>query len=92
MKKFLLAVLLLCSSCVGEMACLSPSEYDRNTAQEYYDTLGTYRVSEAVHNKVRKKFSCYYHAGDEIYAYKTFWDTKYVLVRRDKAVTYVEGK
>jgi hypothetical protein len=92
MKKFLLAVFLLFSACEGmeNFGCLNPSEYDKNTAQSYYDTFGTMKVSTTVHNKVRKKFACYYRSGDKIYAYDTLWGTKYILVRRGVAVTYVE--
>ncbi len=93
-QQLLFIILLLSSSCVsdGNGICWSPSDYEKNTAQEYYDTFGTSRVSDAVHNKMRKKFTCHYRAGDSIYAYKTFWDTKYILVRKGKAITYVEGK
>ncbi len=93
MKKLLLTAFLFISSCVGMngFGCLGPSDYDRNTAQEYYDTIGTSLVSDALHNKVRKKFSCYYRAGDKIYAYKTLWGVKYILVRYGQAITYVEG-
>lgn len=93
MKKFILAAFLLISSCTGfeGFGCLAPSDYDKNTAQSYYDTFGTSLVSDATHNKVRKKFTCYYRGGDKIYAYKTFWDTKYILVRRGEVITYVDG-
>lgn len=93
MKKFIFAVFLLCTSCEGiDFSCSSPSEYNKNTAQSYYDTFGTSLVSDAVHNKIRKKFACQYRAGDKIYAYTTFWSTYYVLVRYGEAVMYVEGK
>ncbi len=95
MKNFLLLLFLLLNvSCVGfeNFGCMSPSEYERNTAQSYYDTFGTSVVSDKVHNRVKKKFSCQYRSGDKIYAYETFWDTKYILVRHGAAVTYVEGK
>ena len=94
MKKLFLLLLLIVSSCAGfdHFGCMHPSEYDRNTAQSYYDAFGTYKVRNDFHNKVRKKFSCYYRAGDKIYAYNTFWGTKYILVRHGHAITYVEGK
>lgn len=94
MKKFLFALFVFCASCEGmeNLGCSMISDYDRNTAQSYYDTFGTYKVSNENHNKIRKKFACYYRVGDEIYAYPTFWDTKYLLVRRGYAVTYVDGK
>ena len=92
MKKFFLAIFLFCSSCagIGGFDCFSPSEYDKNTAQSYYETFGTSMVSSVTHNKVKKKFGCHYRAGDKIYAYQTFWGVKYILVRHGHAVTYVE--
>ena len=93
MKKFIFVFFLLCTSCEGtDFSCSSPSEYNKNTAQSYYDTFGTSLVSDAEHNKIRKKFACQYRAGDKIYAYTTFWSTYYVLVRYGEAVMYVEGK
>lgn len=89
----LLALFVFLNSCAGfeNFGCMQPSEYDRNTAQSYYNTFGTYKVSNEVNNKIRKKFSCYYRAGDKIYAYDTFWGTKYILVRYGHAVTYIDG-
>lgn len=94
MKKLSPFIFLLCVACVGfdNFGCMAPSEYDRNTAQGYYDTFGTSLVSSTKHNQIRKKFGCYYRAGDKIYAYSTFWDNKYILVRHGSAITYVEGK
>ncbi len=94
MKKFILTIFLLSAACADMkyFGCSEPSEYTKNTAQSYYDTIGTSLVSDALHNKIRKKFECEYRAGDKIYAYNTFWNTYYVLVRNGEAVTYVEGK
>ncbi len=92
---FVLSILLLSTSCLNSaaMSCFGgPSEYDRSTAQSYYDTWGTSLVSNVTHRKIAKMLPCEYRAGDQIYAYKTLWDTKYLLVRRGKAITYVEGK
>jgi len=93
MNKLAILLFFFCISCVdlNQFGCLAPSDYDKSTAQSYYDTIGTSLVSDATHNKVRKKFPCYYRAGDKIYAYHTFWGVKYILVRHGEAITYVEG-
>lgn len=93
MKKFSLIFLLFISSCsLGGMSCIWPSEYDKNVAQSYYESFSSYRVDVQTHERLRKKFTCYYRAGDEIYAYSTFLGTKYILVRGQEAITYIDDK
>ena len=89
MKKFLIFFLFLASSCVG-MSCIPPSEYDKNRAQSYYDSFSATLVDVKTHERIRKKFACEYRPGDDIYAYKTFLDTKYILVRYRQAISYIE--
>ncbi|MDX2082383.1 MAG: hypothetical protein SFV53_00125 [Rickettsiales bacterium] len=94
MKNFFLTMFLLfISACenVGISSCMQPSQYYQNEAQSYYETFGTSLVSDELHQKLRKKFACYYRAGDKIYAYKTLWNTKYVLVRHGTAITYIDS-
>ena len=94
MKKFfLLVIFLISTSCInlGRMGCLSEtSNYDRNTAQSYYESFGVAMVNNQTFYRVRKLFNCEYRGGDLIYSYKTLWGTKYILVRRGLAVTYAE--
>ena len=94
MKKLSLILLLLSSSCanINGISCSAPSEYDQNIAQSYYESFGNSRerMSE---EKARKLFGCNYRKyTDSIYSYKTLWGKKFILVRYDKAVTYVEEK
>lgn len=94
MKYILISLLLLfLSSCVdvnGEY-CSDPGEYNKNTAQSYYDSFGVYKV-RMTPEEARKMFGCNYRRGDSIYSYSTFWGKKYILVRYGKAVTYIEEK
>jgi hypothetical protein len=97
MRKFsqILALLILasCYDGSGVSNCFSwASDYDKATAQSYYETIGTSLVSDKTFNRIKPKFKCEYRTGDKIYSYSTFWDTKYILVRHGQAVTYVEGK
>ncbi|MBU6140162.1 MAG: hypothetical protein KGP29_01210 [Proteobacteria bacterium] len=89
MKKLLILTLLSISSCMG-MSCIPPSEYEKNTAQSYYDSFSATLVDVKKHEFLRKKFSCHYLPGDDIYSYKTFFGTKYILVRNREAITYLE--
>lgn len=93
-KYFLPLILLILSACsaVGGFGCMAPSDYDKNTAESYYHTLGTKKVSNRLHNQIRKSFGCYYRGGDDIYAYQSFWGVKYILVRDDEPITYIDGK
>lgn len=91
MKKLPLCFLFFLFSCsFGGMSCIAPSEYDKNAAQSYYDSFSSYLVDIRTHERLRKKFACYYRAGDDIYAYNTFLGTKYILVRRREAITYID--
>lgn len=94
MKRIVLVFFLLLGSCsFSGMSCIPPSEYYKNQAQSYYDSFSSYRVIDPqLHSRLRKieEFKCYYRAGDQFYAYKTFFDTKYILVRYGTAITYIE--
>jgi len=94
MRKFLPFLFLILSSCrtFGGMSCISPSLYYRNMAQSYYDSFSSYRVDEKTSERLKKikEFQCEYRFGDKFYAYKTFVDTKYILVRYGTAITYIE--
>jgi hypothetical protein len=94
-SKFLfIGFFLLLSACEGfdKFGCFAPTNYDKNLAEEYYQTLGTSLLDEdsKKFKKIKKKFFCYYKKGDKIYVYKTFFGEKYILVRRGAAITYVE--
>jgi hypothetical protein len=72
---------------------MAPSEYEKNMAQSYYDSFSSGRVIDTkLRQRLMKKFVCYYRAGDQFYAYSTFLDTKYILVRRLEAITYIEER
>jgi hypothetical protein len=91
MRKIPVLLLLLLSACVFDhVSCISVSEFDRNTAKSYYPSWGATLVEKETYNRVKKKFSCNYRPSDYIYSYKTFLDTKYILVRDGEAVTYIE--
>lgn len=94
MKKNLLILLFIASSCrvSGGMSCISTSEYTRNMAQSYYDSFSSYLVDKKTRDRLMKikEFQCEYRFGDKFYAYKTFLDTKYILVRYGVAITYIE--
>jgi hypothetical protein len=94
MKKILPFLLLILASCrsFGGMSCISPSLYDRNMAQSYYDSFSSYRADAETTERLRKikEFQCEYRFGDRFYVYKTFIDTKYILVRYGTAITYIE--
>jgi hypothetical protein len=93
-KKILLTLLFLVSSCAfNGMSCIPPSEYYRNEAQSYYDSFSSYKIfDKEVIKRLRsnKDFNCAYRIGDEVYAYQTFLNTKYIVVRNRKAITYIE--
>lgn len=94
MKKLSLILLLLSSACVGidGMVCNEPTEYDRNTAQSYYESFGVYRARLS-DLEIKKLFGCNFHyTTDYIYYYDSFWGRKYILVRYNKAVTYADGE
>jgi len=86
-------IALLLSSCVdiNGQYCSSPSEYDKNTAQSYYNSFGVYKA-EISDDEARKLFGCNYRSGDSIYTYSTFWGKKLILVHKKQAVTYVDVK
>lgn len=95
MKKLFLLLLLTSSACVGinGLVCVDPSEYERNSAQSYYDSFGANleRISD---EKAKELFGCnYFKTTDYIYSYKPYFGKKkFILVRDNKAVTYAEEK
>ena len=104
MKKLLLIVIVLSlSSCSmvsptgmflrsgGDGGCNNISQYNRETAESYYNTFGTYQAKIS-DKEATKLFECNYEWGDRVYVYSTFWGKKYILVRSGKAVTYVDEK
>jgi len=88
-KLFLFSALMLLTSCAG-MGCY-PSEYEQNEAISYYNSFGT-SSSDISHEEAEKYFSCYDVMTDKIYSYNTFFGEKLILVRRGKALTYVDRK
>ena len=95
MKKLSLILLLLSAGCVGidGLICSEPSEYERNTAQSYYDSFGVYRARLS-ETQALKLFGCnYYKTSDYIYYYEPYFGKKkYILVRYNKVITYAEEK
>lgn len=96
MKKYLLIAAILvtvsCANIYGKY-CADPSEYDRNLAQSYYDSFGTWKIIDnAEKERLAKLFGCNYRRGDAVYSYSTFWGKKYILVRYGRAVTYIDEK
>ncbi len=94
MKKLSLILLLLTSACyeINGNYCAQPSEYDRSTAQSYYESFGSSRERMS-DEKAKKLFGCNFHkTTDYIYSFSTLWGKKFILVRYDNAVTYAEEK
>jgi hypothetical protein len=92
MKKLFILFLLPLFSCISidRAGCVRVLEYDRNLAKSYYESWGVSVVDSETYDRVKKKFVCNYYTGDYIYSYKTFLNTKYILVHDGEAVTYIE--
>jgi hypothetical protein len=85
---FLIWIVLFTVSCES-MMCMPESPKMQYDAQSMYDTFGTVIAQNIDAKKAAKMFGCHYRFGDRVYVYTTFWDKKYILVRRGKALTYV---
>ena len=72
-----------------QMGCFSPSEYTQQRAQDFFEDAYTTKIF-IIGNLGYKVFGCYYYSGDEIYYYKTIFNSGYILVRNNEAITYVE--
>ena len=89
MKKIsFLSICFLLTSCYTSGYC-DVSEWKKNEAQSMYNDFGT-TVAEMPQDKAARIFGNCYHRGDDIYSYNTLWSKKYILVRYDRAVTYIE--
>ena len=91
-KFILLFLVLISSNCMGtlhQMGCFSPSEYTQQRAQDFFEDAYTTKIF-IIGNLGYKVFGCYYYSGDEIYYYKTIFNSGYILVRNNEAITYVE--
>jgi hypothetical protein len=92
MKKFVLILFFFITSCysINGTRCNTPSEYDQNLAQNYYDSFGVFRA-HLTEEKARKLFGCNFHkTTDYIYSYSTLWGKKFILVRYGKVITWAE--
>lgn len=89
MKKIsLLLICLFLTSCYINGYC-DVSEWKQREAQSMYNDFGT-SIAEMDRGKMEKIFGACYRVGDQVYSYNTLWNKKYILVRYDKAVTYIE--
>ena len=88
MKIFLAGIFLLTVSCES-MMCMPESPKTQYDAQLMYNTFGTVLAQNIDAKKAAKMFGCHYRTGDSVYVYTTFWDKKYILVRRREVLTYV---
>ncbi|MBP7709725.1 MAG: hypothetical protein KA100_01475 [Rickettsiales bacterium] len=94
MKKFALILLFFVGSCqsLKKNDCPSPTEYDHNLAQNYYDGFGVSRA-HLTNEKAGRLFGCNFHKGsDHVYSYNSAWGKKFILVRGGKVITWSENR
>ncbi len=98
MQKYFLTILiclstLVINSCnnVDGFYWSSPSEYDRNSAQSYYNSFGTSKAYISK-DKAKSLFGCNYRWTDVVYVYSTLFGKKYILVRHGEVITYADDQ
>lgn len=95
MKKiFAICSFLLTASCaqmLEDIGCGTPPYYEQQQAKSLYGDLFSSRVYMN-YEEGRKIFGCYYRYGDVVYSYSRLFDSGYVLVRGNQAITYRKAK